>query len=140
MEYCFGRHEHRVEAPNFDPSFSTTSRAASHSLPLWKFFHPVLTLVMSLPKSILFRMGDGVAGALTMKRAFFQQIDGIRSGTNLSHSESSYVTIFHGNSIFEASRARKNNSSAYGRSRADRRRGHRGHWMDFVDCGLPSPR
>ncbi|PVH76510.1 cytochrome P450 [Cadophora sp. DSE1049] len=95
MEYCFGRHEHRVEAENFDPSFSTTSRAASHSLTLWKFFHPVLTLVMSLPESELCRLGDGIAGAPTMKHAFFQQIDAIRSGRDVAHSESSYATLFH---------------------------------------------
>jgi hypothetical protein len=74
MQYGFGRHEHPIEAPRLDPTFSNTSRAAAHSLTLWKFFHPVLTLVMSLPECVLKRLGDGVAGTITLKHAFLDKL------------------------------------------------------------------
>ncbi|KAL2062573.1 hypothetical protein VTL71DRAFT_5645 [Oculimacula yallundae] len=95
MQYSFGRHEHRLEAPAFDPSFSNTSRASAYSLTLWKFFHPILTLVMSLPDCILKLLGDGVAGAITMKHAFFEQIEAIRYRKNEPELKSTHVTLFH---------------------------------------------
>lgn len=95
MQYSFGRHEHRIETPRFDPTFSNTSRAAAHSLTLWKFFHLILTLVMSLPKCVLKRLGDDVASTIALKHAFFEQIEVIRSGKKVSHSQSSYATLFH---------------------------------------------
>ncbi|KAH9206548.1 cytochrome P450 [Leptodontidium sp. 2 PMI_412] len=84
---------HRIETPRFDPTFSNTSRAAAHSLTLWKFFHPILTLVMSLPECVLKRLGDGVAGTITLKHAFFEQIEVIRSAKKLSEQEKSTLRL-----------------------------------------------
>ncbi|KAG4441099.1 hypothetical protein IFR05_003389 [Cadophora sp. M221] len=84
MQYSFGRHEYRIEAPSFDPTFSNTSCAAAHSLTLWKFFRLVLTLIMSLSECVLKRLRDGVAGTIILTPS-----------SNKSKPLSSCATLFH---------------------------------------------
>lgn len=95
MEYSFARHESRIEAPEFDPSWFKMTYEVAIMSPLWRYFHPILVFVMSLPDWVARLLGPPLDGLVLLKQQMYQQIEAIRSGANTSHDASVHSTIFH---------------------------------------------
>jgi hypothetical protein len=90
MEYNFSRHDHRIEAPDFDPSYFKMDHEGATMTPPWRYFFPVLRFMLSLPDFVARHVGPPLSTLAVLKQRFFKQIEDIRSGTNSSHNTSSH--------------------------------------------------
>jgi cytochrome P450 len=95
MEYSFSRHDHRVEATEFDPTFYHENHAAASLTPLFRHFNLIIQGVRSLPDSIAIHLNSALKGTVFLRRGMAKQIEAIRHGHDTSHTSSSHVTVFH---------------------------------------------
>lgn len=68
MQYCFGRSDHHVEAPGFDPSFHNTSFNAAKAIASLRHMNWILQIMLLLPESIAVKMGEEVSANVRLKR------------------------------------------------------------------------
>jgi cytochrome P450 len=94
MEYSFARHDHRVEAPDFDPSWFQDSNDSARMSPLWRYFNPILRLILSLPHRMLSRLGRALAGLARSKDGIARQIEATRAAPKNPQTAGSYSTVF----------------------------------------------
>jgi hypothetical protein len=73
MQYCFGRSDHHIEAPQFDPVFHNTSFNAAKSVALLKHMPWILTVMQSLPESVAEKIGEEISSGIRLKRVCQEQ-------------------------------------------------------------------
>jgi len=73
MQYCFGRSDHHIEAPGFDPAFHNTSFGAAKAIALLKHMNWILQIMLALPESIAVKMGEEVSANIKLKRVGLPQ-------------------------------------------------------------------
>jgi cytochrome P450 len=95
MEYAYARCEDRLSAPDFDPSFHDASVAGTVMGHLTKHIPLVLTLMTSLPDSIVVAMSPDMASYFRLQRDVATQVGEIRDGQNDKWKNASHPTIFH---------------------------------------------
>ncbi|KAF2707312.1 cytochrome P450 [Pleomassaria siparia CBS 279.74] len=95
MQYCFGRSEHHIEAPGFDPLFHVTSFNAAKSISLLRNMNWILDIMLALPESVAMKMGAEVSSSIVLKRERINQIEEIRCEGSVKLESQSYKTIFH---------------------------------------------
>ncbi|KAF2109560.1 cytochrome P450 [Lophiotrema nucula] len=95
MQYCFGRKDNHIEAPQFDPLFHNTSFGAAKSIALLKHCSWILSIMLALPESVAVRMGEEVSSSIRLKRERITQVEEIRrEGFDKNIGDGS-KTIFH---------------------------------------------
>lgn len=67
MQYCFGRSDHHIEAPGFDPSFHNTSFGAAKAIALLRHVPWILYIMLALPESVAMKMGDEVSASIKLR-------------------------------------------------------------------------
>ncbi|TVY93201.1 Cyrochrome P450 monooxygenase [Lachnellula willkommii] len=95
MTYCFARHDNRLEAPDFDPSYRDASYFGSTAGNYLKHAPWVNNFMQSLPNSIAELLHPAMASFVAQKRDVLAHIQSITSGHNASHQDLSHPTIFH---------------------------------------------
>jgi hypothetical protein len=78
MQYCFGRSDHHVEAPGFDPTFHETSVSAAKSIALLKHMNWILNIMLALPESWAVKLGEEVSANVRLKRVRSRPLLGYR--------------------------------------------------------------
>jgi hypothetical protein len=68
MQYCFGRNDHHVETPGFDPSYHKTSFSAAEAIASLRHMNWILMIIKALPESIAMKMGEGISANVKLKR------------------------------------------------------------------------
>jgi cytochrome P450 len=95
MEYSFSRHEHRIEAPDFDPSWYQLDYAGATTMPLFRHFNFIIKTVRSIPENIVQHLGPALRALATLRIGMVKQIEATRNGRDDLHTSSSHSTIFH---------------------------------------------
>ncbi|KAL5409151.1 hypothetical protein PMIN06_004103 [Paraphaeosphaeria minitans] len=94
MQYCFGRSDQHIEAPDFDPSFHNTSFGAGKAISLLKHLPWLLLIMHALPESVAMKMGEEVSASIKLTRERMEQIEDIRKA-GFEKVEEENKTIFH---------------------------------------------
>ncbi|KAF2639839.1 cytochrome P450 monooxygenase [Massarina eburnea CBS 473.64] len=94
MQYCFGRCDRHIEAPDFDPLYHNTSMNAGKSIAVLKHMNWILTTMKLLPESMAIYMGEEVSSNIRLKRERITQVEAIRSEDSDKVAERT-KTIFH---------------------------------------------
>ncbi|KAJ4350345.1 uncharacterized protein N0V89_008966 [Didymosphaeria variabile] len=94
MQYCFGRSDHHIEAPEFDPSFHKTSFGAASAIALLKHLPWFLLIMWALPESVAMKMGDEVSANVKLKRERVGQIEEVRKA-GFEKEDEENKTVFH---------------------------------------------
>ncbi len=58
MEICFGRHEHRLDDKDFDPSYHSTVLSGGKASVVFRHFPVVLKIVFGLPERVALMLPD----------------------------------------------------------------------------------
>ncbi|KAF2438280.1 cytochrome P450 [Karstenula rhodostoma CBS 690.94] len=94
MQYCFGRSDHHIEAPDFDPSFHNTSFSAGKAIALLKHLPWLLSIMRALPESVAMKMGDEVSANIKLTRERMGQIEDVRKA-GFEKEDEENKTVFH---------------------------------------------
>ncbi|KAL3420072.1 cytochrome P450 [Phlyctema vagabunda] len=95
MQYAFARSDHRLEAPDFDPSFHDASVVGSTMGHLTKQITWILPLMQSMPDWVTIRLNANMASYVKLQRDIHKQIAEIQSSSFDGHKQVSHGTIFH---------------------------------------------
>ncbi|KAF2261425.1 cytochrome P450 [Lojkania enalia] len=95
MQYCFGRSDHHIEAPGFDPVYHDTSFSAGKVIALMKHMNWIVTIMRALPESIAVKMGEEISSSVKLKRERINQIEEIRREDSSKYEDQHTKTIFH---------------------------------------------
>lgn len=68
MQYSFGRHDHRVEADGFDPTFHHTSFKAGYMIGYSRSMPWILDTLIALPESVAMAISLEAASSIVLKR------------------------------------------------------------------------
>jgi len=71
MEYAFARCDHRIEAPDFDPSFHDASIVGSTMGHMTKQLTWVLPLMQTLPDWVTIKLNSDMASYVKLQRVPF---------------------------------------------------------------------
>ena len=95
-QYAFGRSDHRLDAPTFDPTFHDASIAGLNMSHLIKHMPWILTTMQMLPDKITIFLDPNMGSYIKLQRDVRKQVAEVRS--NAKHSslnESKTPTVFH---------------------------------------------
>ncbi|KAH8654957.1 cytochrome P450 [Tricladium varicosporioides] len=67
MQYCFGQSDHRIEAPNFDPTFYQTSFSAGISNGVMRHMNFLMAFMNSLPISLATKISPEMASFVKLR-------------------------------------------------------------------------
>ncbi|OCK81439.1 cytochrome P450 monooxygenase [Lepidopterella palustris CBS 459.81] len=93
MTYSFARCDHRLEAPDFDPSYRDASFFGSTAENFMKHAPWLNNFMQSLPDSVASLLHPAMASFIQQKRNTLKQIADIHSGKQ--QNDLSHPTIFH---------------------------------------------
>lgn len=95
MEYAFARSDHRVDAPDFDPSFHDAAMGGSTLGGITKQFPWIVPTMQSLPDSVTTWLDPNMASYIRLQNSCRAQVEAIQSGRNSGWKAASHPTIFH---------------------------------------------
>jgi hypothetical protein len=71
MEYAFARCDHRIEAPDFDPSFHDASIVGSTMGHMTKQLTWVLPLMQTLPDWVTIKLNSDMASYVNLQKVLY---------------------------------------------------------------------
>lgn len=95
MQYAFARSDHRLEAPDFDPTFRSAAFFGSTAGNFMKHVPWLNSVLQSLPDWLVRLSHPNMAAFIEQKRNTAKQVQEIKTGTNDKNKTISHPTIFH---------------------------------------------
>lgn len=95
MQYAFARSDHRLEAPDFDPTYRDAAFFGSTAGNFMKHAPWLNRVLQSLPDWLVRLSHPAMAAFIEQKRNTAKQIEEIKTGTNDKNKAISHPTIFH---------------------------------------------
>lgn len=94
-DYAFGRSEHRLEAPNFDPSFRNAMLQGGRAAHVLKHFPAATDALRRLPRWMLARLSPDMGAYTQLQDGIRQQVAGLTRAHAAKAYDSTRRTIFH---------------------------------------------
>ncbi|KAI9052648.1 hypothetical protein LZ554_003987 [Drepanopeziza brunnea f. sp. 'monogermtubi'] len=95
QEYAFARSDHRLERPDFEPTFHDASIAGSSQGAIIKQWPWLLPLMQSLPDAIMTWMDPNMKSFFSLQHSIRTQIREMKSGQRDDSKNASHRTIFY---------------------------------------------
>ena len=95
MQYAFARSDHRLEAPDFDPTYRDAAFFGSTAGNFMKHAPWLNRVFQALPDWLVRLSHPAMAAFIEQKRNTAKQIKEITTGTNDKNKTISHLTIFH---------------------------------------------
>ncbi|KAG6368255.1 hypothetical protein INS49_002457 [Diaporthe citri] len=94
-DYAFGRSEHRLEAPGFDPSFRNAMMQGGRAAHVLKHFPAATDVLRRLPGWLLLRLSPDMGSYTQLQEGIKEQVAELHSAHAARAYDSSRRTIFH---------------------------------------------
>jgi len=95
QEYAFARSDHRIEQPDFEPTFHDASIAGSTGGTVMKQFPRLLPFLQSLPDSFSTWLDPNMGSYFNLQRRLREQIKEMKSGKVDDSKDANHRTIFY---------------------------------------------
>jgi cytochrome P450 len=95
MQYAFARSDHRLEAPDFDPTYRDAAFFGSTASNFMKHAPWLNAVFQAIPDKLTRLTHPAMAAFVAQKRNTAAQIAQIKSGENSMNKDLSHPTIFH---------------------------------------------
>lgn len=94
-DYAFGRSEHRLDAPGFDPSFRNAMMQGGKAAHVLKHFPAVTEVFRRLPAWLLLRLNPDMGTYTQLQEGIKKQVAQLHAANAARAYDSSRRTIFH---------------------------------------------
>ncbi|CAI9630885.1 unnamed protein product [Alternaria burnsii] len=94
-DYAFGRSEHRLEAPDFDPSFRDAMLQGGKAGHVLKHFTWLMDLLRKLPDSMLLKLSPAMGAYSQLQTSVKRQVAEIQHAHQTHSYDKTRRTIFH---------------------------------------------
>ncbi|KAL0256814.1 hypothetical protein SLS55_007623 [Diplodia seriata] len=94
-DYAFGRSDHRLQAPDFDPSFRDAMLQGGKAGHVMKHFPWLMDVLRKLPDSLLLRLSPAMGAYSQLQASVKHQVGQIQHAHHTHNYDKTRRTIFH---------------------------------------------